>query len=460
MKIKIAMAGYFFLAGAVVFTAAQEFLKKTVVLQVPGMEKVRVNRHVYATVDGQSLGMDLYRPPDAGSGQLLPAVIFINGIGSLDLPGWGQYTGWGRLVAASGLVGITYQTYVPWAKTWEEILSGARSQTAMLLSFIRDRSDELGVDIARTAVWACSANVEVGFPLAMEQRQLPFRCAVFYYGDYSGSPRQDLPVLIARAGLDDYALNKALDRCLIEALKADISLELINYLQGRHAFDVLDDTEDSRAAIRRTIDFLVHHLSGPSLSRPEHVLTAQSLLEWMRTGEKARAWKLFRQRLDRFRVEPPDDPLSFREVSESSLLGVGGDLAAENNGATAIEVFSMAAEAYPESARVFDVLARAQEAGGDYESALRNTQKTIDLLEKAEDLSEEEKGKIRECGLLRIKRIRNLLSTEVRKGGRPSAKPPDKRTADLRFEDYETNDVPSLWLMQMRKYLKTGKWPD
>jgi len=190
------------------------------------------------------------------------------------------------------------------------------------------------------------------------------------------------------------------------------------------------------------------------------VLTAQSLLEWMRTGEKARAWKLFRQRLDRFRVEPPDDPLSFREVSESSLLGVGGDLAAENNGATAIEVFSMAAEAYPESARVFDVLARAQEAGGDYESALRNTQKTIDLLEKAEDLSEEEKGKIRECGLLRIKRIRNLLSTEVRKGGRPSAKPPDKRTADLRFEDYETNDVPSLWLMQMRKYLKTGKWPD
>jgi len=72
--------------------------------------------------------MDIYRPPAASRSLLLPAVIFISGIGSLDLPDWGQNAGWGRLVAASGLIGITYQTYLPLAKTWEDILIDARSQ--------------------------------------------------------------------------------------------------------------------------------------------------------------------------------------------------------------------------------------------------------------------------------------------------------------------------------------------
>ncbi|MDH4270433.1 MAG: transglutaminase family protein [Candidatus Aminicenantes bacterium] len=32
--------------------------------------------------------------------------------------------------------------------------------------------------------------------------------------------------------------------------------------------------------------------------------------------------------------------------------------------------------------------------------------------------------------------------------------------AELKFEDYETNDLPSLWLKHIRDYLETGKWPD
>ena len=32
--------------------------------------------------------------------------------------------------------------------------------------------------------------------------------------------------------------------------------------------------------------------------------------------------------------------------------------------------------------------------------------------------------------------------------------------SDLKFEDYDTNDVPAHWLDQMREYIRTNKWPD
>ncbi len=39
-----------------------------------------------------------------------------------------------------------------------------------------------------------------------------------------------------------------------------MAIELLNYPQGRHAFDIVDDTDEARAIIKRTLAFMQEHL--------------------------------------------------------------------------------------------------------------------------------------------------------------------------------------------------------
>ena len=84
-----------------------------VVETIPGMDKVAVKTVVYKTVADRQLEMDVYAPPQGAAGPR-PAVVFVNGVG--DFPGqrklrtWGQYTTWPRLVAASGMVAVTFDS--------------------------------------------------------------------------------------------------------------------------------------------------------------------------------------------------------------------------------------------------------------------------------------------------------------------------------------------------------------
>ncbi|HEY7358601.1 MAG TPA: hypothetical protein VH590_19100, partial [Ktedonobacterales bacterium] len=80
---------------------------------------------------------------------------------------------------------------------------------------------------------------------------------------YLGLHPQALPpMLVVRAGRDHPLNNRAIDAFVAEALSQNAPLEVINYLEGRHAFDVLDDTARTRQIIRRTLAFLRTHLSA------------------------------------------------------------------------------------------------------------------------------------------------------------------------------------------------------
>ena len=70
------------------------------------------------------------------------------------------------------------------------------------------------------------------------------------------------PLLIARAGRDDPALNASVDAFVTAALASGVTLELMNHPAGRHGFDILDDDDRSRAMIRRTVAFLRENLSS------------------------------------------------------------------------------------------------------------------------------------------------------------------------------------------------------
>jgi acetyl esterase/lipase len=64
---------------------------------------------------------------------------------------------------------------------------------------------------------------------------------------------------LVRAGKDGLP-NKTIDHFLNEAVKSNAKITFINYPEGQHDFDILDDTEESRLIIRQTVDFLTAHL--------------------------------------------------------------------------------------------------------------------------------------------------------------------------------------------------------
>jgi dienelactone hydrolase len=258
----------------------------TVVFGVAGMDDVDVGRDlVYKSVRGRDLLFDLYRPLSTDGA--LPAVIFVHGDGPpevlADAKDWGQYTSWGRLVAASGLAGVTFSHRSTLGGTE---LTEAASDVDDLISHVRERADELGIDPSRLCIWTCSAGGPIGMRVALRGDE-HVRCAVCFYGmldlrhlreqipeavaddvleDFSpvchlpSDGRGVPPLLVARAGLDRPSFNDAIDRFASEAVRRGVALDLVTHPGGRHGFDVLDGDDRSREIVARTLAFMRWHL--------------------------------------------------------------------------------------------------------------------------------------------------------------------------------------------------------
>jgi dienelactone hydrolase len=260
---------------------------ETVVFEVDGMADVDVRSDlVYKTVGGRDLLFDLYRPRSCD--RALPVVVFVHGDGPpevlADAKDWGQYTSWGRLVAASGLAGVTFNH----RSTLGGIeLREAASDVDDLISRVREAADELGVDPNRLCIWTCSAGGPIGMRAALRGDE-HVRCAVCFYGMLDLRHLRDQmpeavadevleefspvchlarggngvpPLLVARAGLDRPAFNEAIDRFASEAVQRGATVDLLTHPGGRHGFDVLDDDDRSREIVARTLAFMTWHLA-------------------------------------------------------------------------------------------------------------------------------------------------------------------------------------------------------
>lgn len=194
-----------------------DFTAMALVHTLAGADRVIVERdHTYETSQGP-LGFDLYRPPGAASP--CPAVVLVTGLPDpgvaamlgKPLKDWASYTGWARMIAASGIAAITYLNRQP-------------ADVAAVIRHLRDHAGSLGLDPARIGVWACSGHVPNALALLARER---FACAALLYGytlDLDGAtavaeaaaqfyftappvaiedlPRA-LPMLVVRAGRDE-----------------------------------------------------------------------------------------------------------------------------------------------------------------------------------------------------------------------------------------------------------------
>jgi acetyl esterase/lipase len=266
--------------------AAPDISKMPVVYRVPGMEAVTVKSDLKYTGAGAApLLMDVYAPPRLAKGERRPAVLFIHG--SVP-PGsrakdMGVFKSWGRLAAASGMVGVTFTHRLGYPKPQ---LQDAASDVAAAIAYVRSNADSLNVDGDRLCLVAYSG----GGPMlsaAMRERPEYVRCLVAFYAfldlrhsemhkphetpdvlnSFSpityleGGADRMAPMFVARAGLDQIpGLNDSIDRFVAEAISKNAAVTFYNHPRGVHGFDILTDDERSREIIRAALDFMKLHL--------------------------------------------------------------------------------------------------------------------------------------------------------------------------------------------------------
>jgi acetyl esterase/lipase len=255
--------------------------KRRVVFTMPNLGAVTVRRdQTYRTTDAGPQTLDLYYPHDSHSGTPRPAVIVVAGYadggarpGSASFKNMGWTVSWAELIAASGMVAITYSNQHP------------ADDAAAVLAHVHRNATALGIDTNRVALFAGSGNAPVALALLMNGPGQALTCAVLCYpmlldaegttfvadaartygfaNPCAGRSVSDLPpvaLMIVRASDDQFPhVNDTIDRFLADAGARQLPVTLVRH-EGPHAFDLLQDTDAARDTIKQMLAFLRGHL--------------------------------------------------------------------------------------------------------------------------------------------------------------------------------------------------------
>lgn len=256
-----------------------------VVLKHVDMEKVVVKEDVlYFKDEKASLHFDLYMPPAYQTKQLLPAVIFLNGIGEQAgqpaVKSWEIYRSWPRLMAAEGFIGIAMES------------DGNRVQESLhaLFDYLDKEGKRYGIDATRLGVYAASANTnQSGQYLMKSTAYKGIKAAVLYYGNAPAAPfRKDLPVLFFIAEGD--VRGNAYQAIWTDVVKNKAPWTITMGSDLPHAFDALTNNELARTAIKATISFWKNHLETEPASSSQPFSPEREILEmqyWQRPAKQA-----------------------------------------------------------------------------------------------------------------------------------------------------------------------------
>ena len=97
---------------------------------------------------------------------------------------------------------------------------------------------------------------------AIDSTSTQFGFSLPGYHDGESYPA-DLPMFVVRAGRERFSeILGSIDHFTTFAFQQNLAMTVLNYPEGQHGFDVEDDTEETRAIIKQTLDFFRTHLGG------------------------------------------------------------------------------------------------------------------------------------------------------------------------------------------------------
>ena|SRR5436853_454777 len=264
----------------------REIALMPVVYHIPGMDEVIVKSDLkYTPENDPRLLMDIYIPPHLRKDERRPAVLFIHGNVPPGSPAKniGIYKSWGRLVAASGMVGVAFTHRLGYPNP---LLTEAARDFSSAINYIRANADSLNIDKDRICLAAYSGGGPM-LSIAMREKPEYVRCMAAFYA-LLDIQRSDLftvhekpetvktfspitylasdagkiaPMFIARAGLDETPMmNDSIDRFIQEAISKNAAIIVANHPQGVHGFDTQTDDDRSREIIQSALNFMKIHL--------------------------------------------------------------------------------------------------------------------------------------------------------------------------------------------------------
>ena len=253
-----------------------------VVYQLPGMADAVVHANLkYTDADNPFLLMDIYTPSNLSKDERRPVVICIHGGGSAEYRAkdWGIFRSWGRLLAATGFVGVTFTHRLGYPKPF---FQEAAEDVRHAIDYVRAHAEEFNADGDRICLAAWSGGGPL-LSLALREKPSSVRGLVAFYAfldcqqvqafiEYEtpdtlklfspiaylqGDTTSLIPMFVARAGRDEIpAMNDSIDRFVAAAIAANAPLTLMNHPSGEHGFDNQNDDERSREIIRAALAFL------------------------------------------------------------------------------------------------------------------------------------------------------------------------------------------------------------
>lgn len=375
---KIIKCLFVFCFGLVLVSNAQRVTEMPMILQLPGMDKVQcVKSIVYKkTGDTTCLNFDIYYPPGA-SKEKLPVLVFMNWAAPA-MPEWRGMQDWAKIVALQGVASVVYQN--------EREQSFAN--TELLVEHLRSNAKKLGIDENRMGIWGASGSVpETLWPLLNQKQRYYLRCAVIYYGSVShyNISRQDVALHVVRVGLDLHVINNSLDSLLQAAVNKDMNIEFINYLEGRHSFDLVNNTERSRQIIQSTLDFIRHSLTKnyPSSQRPD-ITTSTTLFEYARKEKKAdKVITAIKQLMSSNKADKNFNPSFYRVYEAGNIEAIGKFFLNNQLPEEALKMFEFMEEIEGSSLPVvYHYLAGTYDVLGNKDKAIEFSKKALEMIDK------------------------------------------------------------------------------
>ncbi len=268
-----------------ILSYAQEPDEPKVVYEKVGMDKAQVKREIsYVKLADSSLVLDIYYPADFDFGSLLPTVLIVFGydeasqkklIGQSFMK-WQWYTSWCRLFTTENMAAIVYETTSP------------EKDLVAVQHYIKSQSSELLVDPERIGLFSVSINSSVAMNTLLNPDNDGVKCGIFLYPylltDKSAYVEEAMkvatqygisfaqlpnmsewsnlkPIYLVQAGKDEFkGIKETTGEFIENAHSANLPLTFINYPQGIHGFDALQDTPSTRNILMEALDFMVFHL--------------------------------------------------------------------------------------------------------------------------------------------------------------------------------------------------------